>query len=197
METPKHIKVLSTATHDLIRQINIPEKEEVISLFYKKSTLELCAITVNENEQKVKIFNLDSYAFDSPAYTIDYYATPHDKVVSQYDGEQHIMTIVNSSFPMKPLVIIRNNNDFSHQIVELPSGVSHAAINPERKEIIYVNQAQLKNIKDFSVYNYQSKNITGTFPEVTTNFYKTVFLPDNSWVAYTESYGEDILHENI
>lgn len=197
METPKQIKVLSTATHDFIRKINIPEKEEVISLFYKKSTPELCAITVNENEQKVKIFNLDSYAFDSPAYTIDYYATPHDKVVSQYDGEQHIMTIVNGSFPMKPLVIIRNNNDFSHQIVELPSGVNHAAINPERKEIIYVNQAQLKNIKDFSVYNYQSKNITGTFPEMTTNFYKTVFLPDNSWVAYTESYGKDILHENI
>jgi len=198
MGTPKQIKLLSVATNNLIRAIDIPENEDVISLFYNRPTLELFAITVNESEQKVKIFNLDSYAFESPVYTIDYYATSYDKVISQYDGEQHIMTIVNGgSFPLKPLVIIRNKNDFTHQVVELPSGVTNAVINPERKEIIYVNQAQLKNIKDFSVYNYQSKKITGTFPEMTTNFYKSVFLPDNSWVAYTESYGKDILHENI
>jgi len=178
--------------------ITVPENEEVFSLFFDRDNHDLYALTSNVDEDKTNLYNLNSGTFATPVYTVDYYATGFDKVSIRYDGDQQIISVIHgTNLPVKPLVVIRNKDGFSSQNVDLPYGATKAAINTERHEIIYVNQAHDKNIQNFSVYNYHSEKLTGTFPEATNNFYSSLFLPDNSWIALTTGYREDIIGQDI
>lgn len=177
------------------RKITIPEGLDILSLFFDKSTYDLYAVTLNTDTEKFSIYNIRNHSFESPAYTIDYPGLGDEKVISSYDGNQHILTTL--SLYTRPRVILRNGDTFTHQELQLRGGVTNAVINADRDEIIYVNGSNMKSIKDFSVYNYTSKQITNTFPKFTNSFYSNVYLPDNSWVATTATTENNRFYDNI
>src|SRR5690554_1089391 len=194
--TPKKINVLDTKTGEILRTIQPKEGQDVVSMFFDKNSNELFAITGDYFNSKTEIYSLKDNTIENPIYTINYPSSPYEKVTIKSDSNNLIFAF-STSFPMKPLVIIKNKNQFSHQVVDIPKGVNKAEINPETKEIIYVNKSDFNNIHGSTIYNYQTQKLKGTYPELTSDFYQTLFLPDNSWIAYRETYGKDILNSGI
>lgn len=176
-------------------KIDIPKDLDILSIFFDKSTHDLYAVTLNTDTEKLSIYNLHNDSFELPVYSIDYPGLGDEKVISSYDGSWHILTTL--SLYTRPRVILRNGDNFTHQEMQLRGGVTNAVINADRDEIIYVNESNMKSIKDFSIYNYTSKQITNTFPKFTNSFYSNVYLPDNSWVATTSTNENNRFYDNI
>src|SRR5690606_6527263 len=217
--TSQEIITVDLETKEQINKINIPKEEDAISLFFDRDNGDLFAITTAKDEQIIKIYNLNAGDFGNPAYTVDYYASTFDKVISQYDEKKHLIVFASDISSSGSLVIIREKNKFSHQNIRIteqmsikgfdrdinlryqninmPEGATDAVVNTERKEIIFANHGFDNRIRNFSVYNYDEKKITKIFPEITSNFYASMFMPDNSRVALTTGYGEDIIGEGI
>ncbi|KAA5535633.1 caspase family protein [Paenimyroides baculatum] len=191
----KEIITLGLKTNNVINTISIPENKEIISLFFDKYSHDLFAITTEKDSGNIALYNLNSGSFKAPVYTVKHFAETSAKVICTYDKDLHIITITDGLYPIKPLIILRDKNGFSHDIADLYTGASNAVVNTDRKEIIFVNGSNFKNVKDLSVYNYSTKNITGTFPETSGNFYSSAFLPDNSWVVYKQGDRDDVLYK--
>ena len=183
----KSIVLASPKTGKNILDIEIPESEYIIHLFFDAKTKDLFVISVNDIDNKLNAYNLSNNpTFDKPEFATDFDFGKFVTISTINKQDSYFVSITsNSSFAYFPLLLSKSDKGFSAEYIKYPDGVNNSTFLNTRNEVVFfeTTNTDFSIIKKFNIYNLDTKSKSKSYPNISTNPYAGTFLPDNNWMV--------------
>jgi len=183
----KSIVLANPKTGKNILDIEIPETEHILHVFFDPKTNDLFAISVNDNDNKLNAYNLSSNpSFNSPEFVTDFDFGKFVTISAINKEGSHFVSITsNSNLPYFPLLLSKNDKGFTSEYIKYPNGVNNSTFLNTSNDVVFfeTTNKNFSAIKKFNVYNLNRKTKSKSYPNISTNPYDATFLPDNKWLV--------------
>ncbi|MEE9408426.1 MAG: caspase family protein [Polaribacter sp.] len=175
----------------------LEDSHKIIHSFLNNTDNTVYAITISKEENVVSVYAYkNGVRAKNPEVKTKWKSLPFSTSVSDYFIESNTIIITEKGFsPANPIVINFKNNSFKISNLNSKKGAYTAAYIKKNNKIITGNtfNKNFSDIASFSVFNAKKKDEISTHPNFTKEFYKSLYLPDDSFIIY----GSEIKKSNI
>ncbi|MFD0797189.1 caspase domain-containing protein [Maribacter chungangensis] len=196
MNQTKLVQKNIEANEDVINTA-IPSNLYLLHLFFDKQSNELFALAVDEENDKLKIFNISSYgSFLNPSYAIDFDLDRFVKIFPSVSNNNYQVTLttVHNSMSIGPTVITKKGDSFESFVPPLKSGAVFSSYFTDKNQFLFFERynQNFNSVLKSCVYDVLKKEVVQSFPKTSQKYYSGSFLKNDSWMVVGKEVKSDV-----